>query len=120
MFESDMYTFLSLASYLSWRFPTGIAVMRLDNMDCTVYTPGDIPQNAFIGSCISWLRVTRGKSIGIALKKTSDAIDVSIVDVQYEARYDEEAVKVSIAQLVAAMLSVSHDRCTRRTSKASN
>ena len=105
-FGENAYDFTLLAAEIAWHFPGGIAVMNLDKKICLVCKPGQQAQIARLKSAISWLRLTRSQSLGIAFKIINEEIQGAIVDVQYNPRNNENESMTTHSILLAAVASV--------------
>ena len=103
-FGQNADDFMCLADELSWRFPCGLAVARLDQEKCWVFANGEDPHEAFVKSAISWLRHTRNKTLGLVLKMDdSSELQMAILDVQHDVPENEATMRFREQEVMAAI-----------------
>ena len=102
-FGQEANDFALLAAAVEWEFPGGIAVVNLDKQTCIVCVPGRPMQTADVDSAVSWLRCSRGQTLGVALKTVGARLQSAFVNVQYTPRCDAKDDATRRRKVLAAV-----------------
>ena len=105
-FGKRLTDFTMLADEMAWHFPGGIAVMHLEKRACLICSSGQPAETSYIKSAISWLRMSRGRTIGLAFKVIDNSLQVALVDVEYEPQHTHKELNETRNKISAAIASV--------------
>ena len=108
-FGEKIGDFSLLSDALAWDFPAGIAVIHLDKGNTIVCTPGRAAHAANVTSALSWLRSSKGQTVGIALRRIGGRLQGAFLDVAFEPHIEREergkrrrAILEAVAKLTPA------------------